>query len=375
MLSGGLDSSSIACTARNIFQQTKNLDLNTFSAIFPSLSAEDRKLIDERPYLEIVIATGGFIPHYIRADCLSPLADLDRVFWHIDEAFMGPNLYMHWALYKAANQQQVRVLLDGIDGDSTVSHGLAYLSDLARAGRWKALIRESRALARNYKMSVQRAVWQWGLQPLLLESFESIWQAFGKRLQPIGRGTVINPAFARRIQLAQHVETLSNGNSVPTRTSREQHWHSLNSGLLSYMLELADKSASAFSLEARYPFCDRRLLEFCLALPPEQKFSQGWTRLIARRAMAGILPPQVQRRICKANLGPNFKRKLLERERESLDEVILNQPQILQDYVDVSALRAAYHRFASQPMRERDSLTVYSAVNLALWLRRIGFAA
>ncbi|NJO65715.1 MAG: hypothetical protein HC836_48865 [Richelia sp. RM2_1_2] len=44
---------------------------------------------------------------------------------------------MHWALYKAANQQNVRVVLDGIDGDSTISHGQAYLSDLVRTFRLK----------------------------------------------------------------------------------------------------------------------------------------------------------------------------------------------------------------------------------------------
>jgi hypothetical protein len=35
----------------------------------------------------------------------------------------------------------------------------------------------------------------------------------------------------------------------------------------------------------RYPFWDKRMIEFCLSLPPEQKIKKGWTRMIMRRAM------------------------------------------------------------------------------------------
>ena len=34
-------------------------------------------------------------------------------------------------------------------------------------------------------------------------------------------------------------------------------------------------------------------MEFCLALPAEQKIQRGWTRLIMRRALSGILPAEV----------------------------------------------------------------------------------
>jgi asparagine synthase (glutamine-hydrolysing) len=156
------------------------------------------------------------------------------------------------------------------------------------------------------------------------------------------------------------------------RSAREQHWHGLTSGLIPNALELADRAAAAFSLEPSYPFFDRRLMEFCLALPPEQKLHQGWTRVVMRRAMTNILPVEVQWRTTKANLSPNFKRRLFDCERERLDEVILNDPQVIQEYVDLPALRAAYHRYLSQPTSDDDALAVYGAVTLALWLRRTG---
>ena len=146
LLSGGLDSSSIVGAARRVLAEDGRR-LHTFSAIFPGLPASDLPKIDERPFMEAVLAMSGLTPHYVHADRLSPLSELDRVFWHEDEAFLAPNLYMHWALYRAAHQQSVRTLLDGVDGDTTVSHGLDYLSELAGAGRVRTLGREVMALA------------------------------------------------------------------------------------------------------------------------------------------------------------------------------------------------------------------------------------
>jgi asparagine synthase (glutamine-hydrolysing) len=138
---------------------------------------------------------------------------------------------------------------------------------------------------------------------------------------------------------------------------------------------VADKAAAAFSLEPRYPFFDRRLIEYCVALPPEQKLHQGWTRMVMRRAMAGVLPEKVRWRVGKANLSPNFNRRLLDGDRDLLDGVIMFDPQVIEDYVDIDALRAAYRRYTSTPTSADDALTVYGAVTLALWLRQAGVAA
>ena len=89
--------------------------------------------------------------------------------------------------------------------------------------------------------------------------------------------------------------------------------------------------------------------------------------MVLRRAMADILPHQIQWRANKSNLGPNFERGLLN-ERERLAEVILKKSGIIEKYVDITALREAYHRFESRGSAE-DVLTIWRAVSLALWLQ------
>ena len=49
----------------------------------------------------------------------------------------------------------------------------------------------------------------------------------------------------------------------------------------------------AFSLEARTPFLDHRLVEYCFSLPYRLKISPPHTKLIIRKAMDGFLPSQI----------------------------------------------------------------------------------
>jgi asparagine synthase (glutamine-hydrolysing) len=376
LLSGGLDSSFIVGTAREAVARGGNGALRTFSAVFPGLPESDLGKIDERGFIRAVVGLGDLEPHYVEADRLSPLEDLDRVFWHEDEAFLAPNLYMHWALYRAAQGAGVRVLLDGLDGDTTVSHGLEYLAELLRAGRIGALMAEVTALAGRHGISRRRVFDHFVLRPLVPGPVRTVWKALRRRRPVHGSLSVpIRPAFARRVGLRDRIASLERGGSRRSRTARESHWQGLTSGLLPYTLELADRAAAAFGVEPRYPFFDRRLVEYCLALPPEQKLHGGWTRVVERRAMAGLVPEEVRWRVGKGNLSPNFKRGLFGDDRHVVEDVIVKDPQVIDEYVDVAALRDAFRRHASGPIRDADALDVYAAVTLALWLRRTGLSA
>ena len=48
-------------------------------------------------------------------------------------------------------------------------------------------------------------------------------------------------------------------------------------------------------------------MEFCLALPPEQKLHRGLNRMVMRRAMAGIVPEEILRRGDKVDFRPSIK--------------------------------------------------------------------
>jgi asparagine synthase (glutamine-hydrolysing) len=362
-LSGGLDSSSIACTARQILVQ-KGQQLHTFSAIFPSLCPEDLRLIDERPYMDAVKALGGFQSHDLRADLLTPLTD---ILWDDDEPIFATNLYIHQGIYDLARQQRVRVILDGLDGDATVGHGWSYLSELLYSGRWWKLIQEVNSASQRVRLSRKRIVRDFALNPIIEALADYLDSFLGRTTDANHRS--IKQDFAQRIGLTNKIAELFKDKPKLVLTTRQKQYIGLTSGLYSHVLNMADKATTRSSIEARYPFFDRRLMEFCLALPPEQKLHQGWSRAILRFAMADILPPSVQWRVNKGNLFPNFRKQLLNTQAKTLEQ-IMNSHQNIDNYVDQPALQAAYDNYVSNPQEDsQDAISLLGIAVLSLWLK------
>jgi len=143
-------------------------------------------------------------------------------------------------------------------------------------------------------------------------------------------------------------------------------------------LEVHGKIGAALSIENRYPFYDRRLIDFCLALPPDQKLSGGYTRAILRRALADVLPDKIRRRQSKGSLTPGLSWSLIMFDRKLVEDTIFNNPDSIDRYADIDKLRQAYVRCAYRAGSSRasagDALSNIRTVGLALWLRRAGFS-
>lgn len=145
----------------------------------------------------------------------------------------------------------------------------------------------------------------------------------------------------------------------------------MTSGLIPYGFELTDKASMAFAIENRHPFADRRLVEFCLALPPQQKLQQGWIRMIVRRALANILPEKITWRGGKTVNSPAVTAAFSEVKTALLQEIIMNDPGPLEMYVNITALREIYQRYQLK-QDLHDEILIWQAVTLALWLRYTG---
>jgi len=371
MLSGGLDSSSIACTARDLLAEQGRPPIATFSAVFPSASGIDGR-IDENAYIRAVLATGAFRPHTVFADRTGPLSG---VLWHEDEPLPAPSLYMDCAVFNAAAAAGVGVLLSGNDGDTTVSYGYEFLTQLARSGRWLRLARESRALASRFSSDRWRRVaWELGFKPLVPGPAVELWRRLRGRVQPPwGLHSIISPAFARRTQLDERVRQFHRRTRRHAGTATGEHRNALESGLMLWVVEVLDKASATHGLELRFPFFDRELMQFCVSVPPQQKLQNGLNRAIMRRAMGGILPPEVQHRVKKGSMSMNFKTKLAEYDRPMLDRLMREHLPLLGDFVDTAGLRRDYECFLTEPRRtEQEALNLFLAANLAIWLRRSG---
>ena len=123
--------------------------------------------------------------------------------------------------------------------------------------------------------------------------------------------TILKDDFRIKYQLEERFRHYNQLNYSALPGSSENHWQTLTGGLFASSLELVELAAQSFSIEPRFPFFDRRLIEFCIALPPGERIYNGWTRAIFRYAMSGILPADVQWRHTKANLSAGIKSNLI----------------------------------------------------------------
>ena len=388
-----LDSSSIVCVARKLLRESGEGRLHTFSAVFASVPEAD-----ESDYRAPLIAEGGFEAHPLPLDRQSPLTDLDRAVASVHEPFFGPNYFIPWEICRAAHAGGLRVVLDGTDGDITVGHGLDRLIGLGEAGRWREFLSEAAAITRRFDnpfyASKEGVILQNAVPCLARQARRGRWFRFLDGINQIGpylgqsrlrlafhhgisafrprrtslAADFLTPDFVRRVHLGERIREFEARHRSLRPGPRAHHHRDLTSGALPHALEHLDRIAAAFSVEFRHPYCDRRLIELCLAMPPEQKLRNGWSRWVLRQGMAGMLPEQVRWRGGKAAISPVYQRGLTRFARDRLRAVVEARGGPLERYVDPKRLREAYQRFVSQPLAP-DRQLLWRAVVLDEWLR------
>jgi asparagine synthase (glutamine-hydrolysing) len=373
MLSGGLDSSSVTCIARDWLRAQGKPKLHTFSGVF-----NDVRECDERPYIRTVLEQGHCEPNFVVADSFSPLSNAEEMMWHLDAPLSSGNLYMTWNLYGKAGELGVKTILDGYDGDTTVSHGVGRLAELAGSRRWRDLAFELRRAA-SHRQGQSRLLWWWKMFSRYNPAAGRVNQVFcgvkrrlpGSRSQQGPRWDQIdflNPDLAQRLGLEEIAQK-----RVPRhRSERESHLHMLEREVLTQGVEILDHISAAFNVEVRFPFMDIRLIEYCLSLPSDQKYRGGMTRFVLHSSMAGILPEKIQTRGGKSNLTPSFEKGLLKFERENVGKIILEEGGQLAEYVNLELVKGCLGRFQSGAASNSDFLALWRAIGLALWLRSRG---
>jgi len=321
-LSGGLDSSSVTAMARRIASDAEADTPHAFSWRFDGLPQ-----CDERAFADAVLAGGNLVAHDVLGGAVTPLGDVDGMLRDHAGPCLVQNIFLWRETYRVARDAGLRVMLDGHDGDSIVSHGTEWLEELARRGRWLRFAREARFVAKRL-----------GRQPA--------------------------PFVARRAK-QQALAMARGGGSVEARA---EHYKKLTSPFLRYATEALDATGAGARIEPRHPFLDRRLVELCLALPAEQKLWRGWGRAVLRRALDGILVDEVRWRVGKTPLGAQFDRSFRV-DLALVADVIERDPGPLADFADVDDLKRSYREYVSGAGK-RAGVTIWSAVTLGLWLRR-----
>jgi len=367
-LSGGLDSSSITCVASDVLDRRDDGPLHTVSAVFDEVTE-----CDEREYIDAVHGwlSGETVTHTVSGDEASPLLDVERHLDHQDGPFY-PSLFMLiWRLLQTVEERGMRVLLHGYGGDQALGADTRpYPRQLATEGRIAELYDELRGIRERFpEMTYRELVWREVVRPLVPGFVRQL-----RHLRTDGEWVLENQmasmdaGFARRTGLLDR--RYAEATAAPVRTQRERHHRSLTSGEPSFNLELNDMAAAAVGVETRYPYFDKRLVEFTLALPAEQNVQAGVGRMILRRALEGLVPPTVLNRDDKTEFSPNVVHTLRTYELSRVENLLFDDDRLLAGaYLDREGLAESFDRFRSEGSVS-DARNLLMATVLELWLRR-----
>lgn len=295
-LSGGLDSSSVtALAARDL----GSIHLPAFTSVplVPPAGLDPRVMGDEWPMAHLLAERWPTLDHQpIRAEHMSPLEGIERQLWvHDEPGHAASNQFWLLALLSAAQAQGLGVLLTGQKGNGGVSWaGSAYrAAAYLQAGEWGRAVTELGAWKREHRLPWFRTLKSQLLRPLVGPRLDP------RRLRdpaspPWNTYSAIHPDFAKGLGLATLMREAGHDPSfLPRQHPLEERSKILQSGR-SIVGALWCEAGAAHGLEIRDPTADTRLLEFCFGCPDDQFSRGGKDRWLLRRAMQGLLPPEIQ---------------------------------------------------------------------------------
>jgi asparagine synthase (glutamine-hydrolysing) len=332
-LSTGIDSSAVvALAARAVGGSIRALSLEF-----------DDPVCDEVRGASTLASFPGFELDGGRARCgmedfrLYPLA-----LWHMEEPSTRGVEVARLVLARATDR---KVVLTGEGADEALAGYVWYRLDAVYRpfSRWPRSVRE--ALARGAGLSQGRP---WASR-LLVAPAEIGLARYAALMGPP------HPAIAKRLFSVEFGGRMAELGEEPhcDLPPSFPRWHplerlqylELKTRLPDYVNQVLDRESMACSVEARLPFLDHELVEYCAQIPPRLKLHRLREKQVLRRALRTVLPPEIVRRRKRPLSAPY--REWLRAEKPEFAQALLAEESLREKgYFDPTAVgqMVAAHR-------------------------------
>ncbi|HXW08442.1 MAG TPA: asparagine synthase-related protein [Vicinamibacterales bacterium] len=296
LLSGGVDSSSVAAVAQTLSRSGRCPPPHALSLTFPG------RACDESPYMQDVVSTLGLEWHRVEGSGRVTRAALGAEVQRWRDLPPYPNGVMLHPLRRAASDLRLPLLLTGYGGDDWFTGSVFHAADLLAGGSFasacRQLHRDSIYGGGPYATGDLARLTAAAVLP------NGLWRLLRRlRGKEPNRWKWIRPELAQRTNLADRLR--SNG-EPPFPTRAQRHIYRVGTGAARIVGdEMEHRAARAFGIVQRHPFYDRRVAAFGLALPEVQRRDR-MTKLVIRRGLQDLLPPSIGSRTEKAEFSSTF---------------------------------------------------------------------
>jgi asparagine synthase (glutamine-hydrolysing) len=373
MLSGGLDSSTVAAAARASSQATV---IHAYSGVFPCDVASD-----ESELIELTTRRLGARTTASRVQAGRPLLGaLDQVaaWGQIANAYGG---FVWTPLIRRVAEDGISVLLDGQGGDELFGVAPYLVADqLRRRG-----IRAARAIVSQLprvgeapsRRTLDRGVRAYGLRAALPWSAQRVLNRLRDRRRPY-------PAWVAAADARQVTAAIDAWGW--TREPGPRWWAHLAYALTDgrHALDMhgfLSRRTRQHGLRGGHPYLqDLRLVEFALRLPPASRLDPTLDRPLLRAAMRGLVPDEILGRTAKSNFSALFTAGI-EADRPLATELITPRSALVAEFTRHPEL--VEELFARDPgagalAGVQRAMEIWRVTSVEMWLRELaepGFAA
>jgi asparagine synthase (glutamine-hydrolysing) len=345
LLSGGIDSSALACIAQERVRSKGTADVGLLS-----LTSEGSPF-DEGPYVRKVENRIGCVGEKIDVgrDAVKFLNSLSEVQWYNDEPISSFSTVAYYQMMSRARELDIKVLLTG-QGADEIFCGYKkylgfYLQSLARRRKLLGFGREVVKFAANggFVYDIQ-------------------WSEVKRYIAPDEGNSVFGSAL-------QGYESMSL--TLDYQSLVERQVLDIEQTSIPALLHYEDRLSMAFSREVRVPFLDHRIVEFALSCPDEYRIGSGWTKYVLRKAIADVAPDEIVWRKDKNGFGVpqvDWLKKDLKPHVQKIFEgdCLMYDKQL----IEKKSLLDLYAAFRSSLFDAVSYKRVFAALALEVWLRR-----
>lgn len=343
-LSGGMDSSSIVLVMHELFKQegVRN-NIKTFTSCFAN------KKYDEWEFAETIVEQAGADSYQVYPDMNDLFNEIEDLIWHQDEPFKSTSIYAQWNVMRLARQNNITVLLDGQGADETMAgyhpYISVYMANLIRAGEFQTAAEELKKLKETGLISAT--------EPLGKVWLKIIYHALGIKIR---RGSDVKELLKKEYQHITRTEIPSNF---------QEYLYTEIFGSLQSLLRYEDRNSMAFSIEARTPYLDYRLVELMLSIPGGYKIYGGYTKPFLRQAMKGIMNDKVRLRVDKKGfVTPEdiwYREKFTE-----IQSILLSNDSTLDLWIDKAQLR----NWLNDPEKPFGKYHLWRLLSVHFWMKK-----
>ena len=364
-LSGGLDSSSVVFFANELLKKKigQGFQQKTFSITFEGFE------LDERRYMESVVKATGVEGNFTTFSGGNLLKILEDVIWHQDEPFGSTSILAQYFVMKLASENGVKVLLDGQGSDEIFGGYFSYFkhfyADLVKTFRIWELLRE----IGSYKTIYGNYPWT-TVKNSIVHVVSHLLNDHGMHKNVFSfnsRRDESSPDWINRDFSKNFSEHLVTDEEKFQGFLTQSLYSSLTTNYLPSYLRYEDRNSMAFSIEARLPFLDYRLVEFAFLLPNEFKLRDGWTKYILRRGMENRLPDLIVKRKDKLGFITPEDAWLRGKNQKDIEDIFTSESFGKRRYLNPDKVVNLYKAYCDGNTALRS--IAWKCLNLELWHR------